>query len=337
MAKEIQKANRLIQEAILLNKPIIVLDVETEGLSPQKHKIIQISALKLNPKDFSVTEKLNEYINPLRPLTDKITEITGYTNEFISKFPSEETVFPKVYNFFEDEPICIGHNVSFDIRMLEALYSRQGEILVADEIDTCQMAREVLNNLVKDHKLGTVAEYYGANIGLNFHNSKDDVIATLRIFKAMYSHQKTQETKRLHRVTANQIEYFEGFRGHSRIYINTDEGSIYYDTLNAAYGSKDIDLSKLDMEDFERQILRKWQVTNVKDLFKKVQSWYYKRCDDQVGKYKEFTDEEKAKKFANVMAKSKRFDVTIYRKDNLYKVTIDAFVKKKIGKVTISY
>ena len=138
MAKEIQKANRLIQEAILLNKPIIVLDVETEGLSPKTHKIIQISALKLNPKDFSVIEELNEYINPLRPLTAKITEITGYTNEFISKFPSEEVIFPRVYKFFKDEPICIGHNVGFDIKMLEALYSRQGEILVADEIDTCQ-------------------------------------------------------------------------------------------------------------------------------------------------------------------------------------------------------
>lgn len=335
MAKEIQKANRLIQEAILLNKPIIVLDVETEGLIPQKHKIIQIFALKLNPKDFSVIEEFNEYINPLRPLADKITKITGCTNEFISKFPSEEVIFPKIYKFFEDETICIGHNVSFDIKMLEALYSRQGEILVADGIDTCQMAREVLNNLVKDHKLGTIAEYYGADIGLRFHNSKDDVIATLRIFKAMYSQRKSQES--LHKVTINRIEYAEGFRGHSRIYINTDEGTIYYDILSVAYGSKDMDLSKIDMENFERQALKRWQTANIKDLFYKVQSWYYDWAEKQVGKYKEFTDEEKAKKYANVMTKSKRFDVTIHRENNIYKVVLDAFVKKKIGKLTISY
>ena len=219
MGKELDKAARLMQIAIQTNTPVFVFDVETEGLDPVKHHIIQLSALKIDPETFEVLDKINVFINPCRPLSDKIKEITGYTDEFLATCPLEVEAFPEIYNFLGEAPLLIGHNVGFDKSMLDALYTRQGQFLFCEDIDTCRMARELLKKQkdVPSHKLIDVAAYYGADIGLDFHKADDDIIATLRIFQAMYDPDAYLKPKK--KLNINSIWYHNGFRGHARIYI----------------------------------------------------------------------------------------------------------------------
>ena len=96
MGKELDKAARLMQIAIQTNTPVFVFDVETEGLDPVKHHIIQLSALKIDPETFEVLDKINVFINPCRPLSDKVKEITGYTDEFLATCPLEVEAFPEI-------------------------------------------------------------------------------------------------------------------------------------------------------------------------------------------------------------------------------------------------
>lgn len=231
MGKELNKAARLMQAAIQTNTPVYVFDVETEGLDPVKHHIIQLSALKIDPETLDVLDKINVFINPCRPLSDKVKEITGYTDEFLATCPLEVEAFPKIYNFLGEAPLLIGHNVGFDKSMLDALYTRQGQFLFCEDIDTCRMARELLKKQkdVPSHKLIDVAAYYGADIGLDFHKADDDIVATLRIFQAMYDPDAYLKPKK--KLNINSIWYHDGFRGHARIYINTDAGSLFYDNL----------------------------------------------------------------------------------------------------------
>ena len=77
----------------------IVLDIETTGLSPKFHKIIEIYALKLNEQlkeidHFYSLIKINE------PLPKFITELTGITNEDLDKKgQSEKDVIQKFHKF----------------------------------------------------------------------------------------------------------------------------------------------------------------------------------------------------------------------------------------------
>ena len=65
-------------------KGIIAIDVETTGISPEKERIIEIGAFR--PETGEVFRTL---ISPGRPLPEKITELTGITDEMLIDAPQE--------------------------------------------------------------------------------------------------------------------------------------------------------------------------------------------------------------------------------------------------------
>ena len=55
-------------------KSYIAFDLETTGLSPQEHEIIEIGALKV--RDGKVVDRFMEFVHPDNPITPMITNIT---------------------------------------------------------------------------------------------------------------------------------------------------------------------------------------------------------------------------------------------------------------------
>lgn len=330
MTKEFQNAFSVIEKAKREKKPLIVFDTETEGLNPSEHHIIQLSGMKMSPFDFSKRQTFQFYINPGRPLTDKIVEITGITDEILANEPLEEVVFPDIEAFFGDNPFVIGHNVNFDIRMTKALYERQGKTFTyAGAIDTCQMARELLQKEVKSHKLCDVAEYYGFAEGIEFHNASADVQATADIFECMLLDVTGSKTL-LMQPPVYSIGFFEGYRGHQRVYIQTSIGSIYYDSRDKVYGSKEVNIEEVDMDFVEKQALAKKNAENISDLLKKVKEEHYAYMAKKVGVSKLCNTEAEAKKLANAFVK-KHYDVSITEREGIFEMTILSFNKSKKG------
>ena len=172
--------------AVNNNKPIIVYDLETTGLDAKKNSIIQFSAVKVmhNGTQFVEVEKLSSYINPEVPIPAKITEITGITDETIADAPTEAEFFPQIRSFFEDGFVASGYNIAkFDNRFMENLYERQGFEFKPDfTVDVIEMAKDNVDKKeVENFKLGPIANLYGADAGLTFHNAMDDVTATSRL------------------------------------------------------------------------------------------------------------------------------------------------------------
>ena len=167
---------------------IIVFDTETTGLK-EEDVIIQISAIKLEVEKermLSEVERLDMYINPQRKLDKIIVELTGITDEKLATAPTEKEAWPQIQKFFESTTYLCGHNAAtFDMRMLRGLYSRQG--ITHDNwtcVDTMKMAQELYHkNTVGNFKLGNLASHFGVDFGLTFHNSMDDVIATVRLLR----------------------------------------------------------------------------------------------------------------------------------------------------------
>jgi DNA polymerase-3 subunit epsilon len=92
-------------------KSYIAFDLETTGLSPQEHEIIEIGALKV--RDGKVVDRFMEFVHPDKPITPMITNITHITNDMVAGARSCPEVIHDFLSFCEDD-VLIGHNVMFD-------------------------------------------------------------------------------------------------------------------------------------------------------------------------------------------------------------------------------
>ena len=279
-----------------IGKDLIVFDTETTGLSAAENHIIQVSAIKMKiGENYELTEidRLDEYIDPGYPLTRKITQLTGITDELLADKPKEMTIFPKLYKFFGEETIVCGHNSTFDIGFMDAMYARQmlrkpnfvklDTLLMAKELYKKQEGGNKSSKVLPNHKLGTLAEHFGLDYGLTFHNAMDDVIATtrlLRFFIEEYQERKANAANEPDKVPARvrSAWAFTGYKGMQRLYVKVDyENRIVWMNQRRPYewGEKTPgSLEILDMEDIEKQVLRLYGCANLEELSKVRENKY---------------------------------------------------------------
>ena len=102
-------------------------DIESTGLDPISNDVIEISLIRLSNK-----EQKTFYLKPLNPASIQLEalKINGYTLEEIMKFTDANLVLPEIENFIMEDNctanqrVLVGQNVQFDIRFLEALWSK---------------------------------------------------------------------------------------------------------------------------------------------------------------------------------------------------------------------
>ena len=104
-------------------KSYIAFDLETTGLSPQEHEIIEIGALKV--REGKVVDRFMEFVHPDKPITPMITNITHITNDMVAGARSCPEVIHDFLSFCEDD-VLIGHNVMFDYSFVKCSAVREG-------------------------------------------------------------------------------------------------------------------------------------------------------------------------------------------------------------------
>ena len=241
------------------DEEIIVYDCETTGLtakktssSPECH-IIQLSAKKLKHEywiGFHEIEEREWYIKPVEPIPEKITELTGITDEFLADKPSEEEVFQEIKEFFGTSYVAGYNNISFDDKFMSEMYKRYGETFNPFmSIDIYKLAQIMISpNEVPNHKLATIASYFGMD-NIMFHNASGDVEATRMIMEqfekqliqreietgSMIPEYKAGETVKVTSVS----RYEKG--NYKRIYVNTTDRNItfFMDVKNKQWSCKD--------------------------------------------------------------------------------------------------
>ena len=81
-------------------------------------RIIEFAAIKVDDNTLASIDEIHFLINPGVPLDNKITKITGLTDQDLIKKPPFLFYYQKIYDFFENETIIIAHNVVFDVKVL---------------------------------------------------------------------------------------------------------------------------------------------------------------------------------------------------------------------------
>ena len=138
---------------------VIIFDLETSGLNPYHDDIIEIGA-KILKKECSFESLVKPKSG--RPISKKITEITGITNRYLrSDGKSWENAYSEFYNWLfentkdEENITIVSHNGdTFDFvffkRMLKDLSTLKGEINIdLDKIhfhDTLPLSKRLYPN-----------------------------------------------------------------------------------------------------------------------------------------------------------------------------------------------
>ena len=105
--------------AILMNDiPVIVLDFETTGLSPQYgDRAIEIGAVRI--EDHTVTASFHSLMNPGFRISSFIASYTGISNRMVEAAPPCAEVMEQFAEFIDGHHL-VAHNAAFDRRVLDA-------------------------------------------------------------------------------------------------------------------------------------------------------------------------------------------------------------------------
>ena len=173
------------QSPELDNRPLseltfTVFDTETTGLDPSDgDEIISIGALRIVNGRLLKQEQFSQLIDPRRHLPWESIKYHGIRPEMLVDQPTIEKVLPRFQEFVKDT-ILVGHNVAFDMRMLQVKEEIAGVHLINPVLDTMLLS-SVLHPAQEDHSLGGIAQRLGVNI-VGRHTALGDAHATAEIF-----------------------------------------------------------------------------------------------------------------------------------------------------------
>ena len=173
-----------------------VFDTETTGLDPATEYLTEIGAVLV--ENGRITQKFDTFVRPGKPITPRITELTGITNEMVADAPTEGEALQQ-FLAFAGGHILVAHNANnFDIRFLRNAAARSGIDFDCTYIDTLTMAQALCPGLgsYKQERL-----YKHLELGTyNAHRADEDSEALARIFCVLLKDLAEKEITRVSEV-----------------------------------------------------------------------------------------------------------------------------------------
>mgnify|MGYP000521521239 FL=1 len=173
---------------LLQETTFVVVDLETTGASPKKGAAItEIGAVKV--KGGEIIGEFKSFVNPLSPIPEYITAMTGISDLMLADAPVIDEIFPTFLEFVgsHNEAVLVAHNAPFDLSFLKsAAKDLDYEWPKYKTLDTVTIARQLLTKEdVRDCKLGTLAQFFGTKTEPN-HRALDDAKATTEILHGLF-------------------------------------------------------------------------------------------------------------------------------------------------------
>lgn len=173
------------------------IDVETTGIYPELDYITEICAAVV--KEGDIVDVFSSLIYTDKRIPKEVSDLTGITNDMLAGAPTEDQVLPHVISFIGNLPI-VGHNVSFDLRFINAAVQRQNMQLPNDYFDLLPYARKKMDKMAH-YRLSDVASALGIE-QTSAHRAEADVRTTVACAEALRG--KSEDAPR---VMPREIEY----------------------------------------------------------------------------------------------------------------------------------
>lgn len=157
---------------------VVSLDLETTGLDSAKDEIISIGAVKFD----QVHQKARFYqlVQTKRSVSEKITALTGITNEMLANEGTDlVTALKKLQAFIGTMPV-VGYNLAFDEHFLTSGFRKSGlDDLSVKMVDLMPVVKKT-NKFLDNYRLETVLDEYGIE-NAEPHHSLSDAEATFEL------------------------------------------------------------------------------------------------------------------------------------------------------------
>ena len=156
----------------MFEKPIVMIDFETSGMSPEQGgRVTEVAALRIVGDQ--VVDRYVSLINCNVRISSFITELTGITQAMINKAPPASEVIPELVEFIGNDTLA-AHNASFDEKFLQAESDRLGLWPSYDGVVcSVKLARRVFPGL-DSYSLGRLASSLGIRFAGAAHRAEAD-------------------------------------------------------------------------------------------------------------------------------------------------------------------
>lgn len=163
----------------LAQENIVVFDVEATGVDTTRDEIIQIAGIRL-AADGSVKEKFQRVLCPSRRVGDSF-RIHGMSDAWLQEHGEAPEKILQAFCAFAKGAVLVGHNVTYDLRILGSSLSRLGlpQLDYVTYYDTLDIFRRFYPNL-PNHKLEFLGNYCKVS-HQSTHDAMDDILATAEI------------------------------------------------------------------------------------------------------------------------------------------------------------
>ncbi|RIH81332.1 DNA polymerase III PolC-type [Meiothermus luteus] len=161
-------------------EPVVVLDVETTGLSPERSEVIELALIRLENAQRVVFQRL---VNPGGPIPPFISRLTGIRDADVQNAPDVYAVLQEAWPMLQGATLII-QNAPFDLGFLHPRLRRLGYRLDNPVVDTMDWARKALPALRK-RGLDALAWAFDLEVA-GRHRALGDAETTLQVAYEMY-------------------------------------------------------------------------------------------------------------------------------------------------------
>jgi len=123
----------------MLGTDFVIYDLETTGLSPDSHEIIQVAAMKFRHGKLVRSEAFSSYAKPTHSIPPFITSYTGISNRHVASAPRPHEVLIQFFHFVGSAKLIAHNGHRFDSKFLSSTRARHGvatkEVLSIDSIN----------------------------------------------------------------------------------------------------------------------------------------------------------------------------------------------------------
>ena len=174
-----------IPEYLPLDRPLVVFDLETTGLTSGEDRIIELAYEKILPSGEVIA--YCQRINPGKPIPEASTRVNGIHDEDVADMPSFASLCFELWNAFEGVDVS-GFNITgFDLPFLRAEFAMVGKnfdystrrVLDAKILYHKTEARDMM----KPRNLSAACKLYCGREHVSAHTGAGDVRVTVEILE----------------------------------------------------------------------------------------------------------------------------------------------------------
>lgn len=168
---------------LVLNKPIVFLDLETTGLNLATDRIVEIALLKVLPD--GTRQNKRKLVNPERAIPAEVSAIHGITDEMVKDAPTFKQIANEVKQFLQGSDIGGYNSNKFDWPLLVEEFLRVGIEIDINERRLVDVQK--VYHIMEPRNLSAAYKFYCNKELVQAHSAEVDVNATWEVFEAQVS------------------------------------------------------------------------------------------------------------------------------------------------------